>query len=92
MVIYRGVVKDGVVVLPDDADLPDGQQVEVRIVPVSPEGTWDDERERRFVLHLREAGYLSSPEGPAPDQAEDDFAPIEVSGIPLSQMIIEERR
>ena len=92
MVIYRGVVKGGVVVLLDDADLPDGQQVEVRIVPVSAEGTWDEERERRFVQQLWEAGYLSTPEGSAPDQAEDDFAPIEVSGTPLSQMIIEERR
>ena len=92
MVVYRGVVKDGVVVLPEDVNLPDGQHVEVRIAPVSQEGTWDEEHERRFVRALRESGFLSTPEDPAPDQGEDDFAPIEVSGTPLSQVIIEERR
>ena len=45
---YRGTVKDGVVVLPPEAGLPDGTTVEVQ--PVSPDGSGPDPLDE--LLHV----------------------------------------
>jgi hypothetical protein len=38
---YRGTVKNGIVVLEDGAELPDGQPVEVTALPLDPANTSD---------------------------------------------------
>jgi hypothetical protein len=93
MVTYRGVVRDGVVVLPEDVHLEDGREVEVYVLPAGSTAPTEEERERLFKEQLIREGFLA-PRAPVPpdDQDDDDFEPIEVAGTPLSQMIIEERR
>lgn len=92
MTVYRGIVRGNRVVLPEGVHLADGLVVEVDVAPVSHQERSDEERERSFVQGLEESGVVGRREPVALDEAEDDFTPIEVSGTPLSQMIIEERR
>jgi hypothetical protein len=89
--IYYGVVRNGVVVLPDEAQLDEGSLVEVRGPLV------DAERPlalRKTLLEQRliDAGVLDPPDEAAPFPEEVDFTPIEVKGKPLSEIIIEDRR
>jgi len=86
MVIYHGVVKDNVVVLNENAQLPDGVAVEIH-VPIAP--SLPDDREL-----LRTRGLLqdTTTASPAPLPAGIDRSPIPVRGQPLSEAIIAERR
>ncbi len=87
MAVYHGVVKDNVVVLPEDARLPDGMTVEVHVPPMPP--ALPDAKQL-----LRARGLLLDAT-PTPPEAEDrqmDRRPIVVQGQPLSQTIIAERR
>ncbi len=52
MAIYRGIVKDNVVVLPDDIQLMDGLIVEVHVTRQNLEQPVRDERETAFLEHL----------------------------------------
>ena len=85
MAIYRGIVKDNVVVLNGDARLSDGTAVDVYVAP-----------SKRAVENelLRARGLLSdaaaAPEATLPEGI--DRRPIEVQGQPLSETIIRERR
>ena len=87
-----GVVRGKVVVLPEDVTLPDGSTVEVRVV--SPDRTRADEAqaEEQFKRKLVELGLLAQVRTPAPIPPDVDRTPIEVTGKPLSKMLIEERR
>ena len=53
----------------------------------------EDEKARiaTAIARLRMQGWLLPPSSPAPP-APTDFAPIQVQGKPLSEVIIEERR
>lgn len=54
MAVYRGVVKNGVIVLDDGVRLPDGTVVEVRV-----EVGWRSEAFERVLRHRQQnAGYL----------------------------------
>jgi hypothetical protein len=48
--------------------------------------------EDEFAQHLAAKGIISLPESAEEDEGEDDWEPVEVTGKPLSEMIIEERR
>lgn len=92
MVVYDGVIRDNVVVLPDGVRLPEGTPVEVR---PRVGGTRDDDDSVAVDAELRAAGLLEE----APDDLDagvaaggDDFEPVPFTGRPLSEQIIEERR
>ena len=87
-----GVVRGKVVVLPEDAALPDGSTVEVRVVSPHSGRTEDAEAEAQFKQKLVELGLLAKVRPPAPIPADVDRTLIQVTGKPLSEMIIEERR
>jgi len=93
MAVYRGVVKGNTVMLEGPADLADGVIVEVRPIASSPEELAEREREEEFQRHLLEIGRISSIPSREPDPLDIDFTPIPIlSGPPVSQTIIEERR
>ncbi len=86
MAIYHGVVKDNVVVLNENARLPDGVTVEIH-VPVTP--SLPDDREL-----LRARGLLQDVTTTSPVTIPEDIdrSPIPVQGQSLSEAIIAERR
>ena len=84
MAIYHGVVKDNVVVLNENARLPDGVAVEIH-VPIAP--SLPDDREL-----LRARGLLQDAIVPVTIPEDIDRSPIPVQGQPLSEAIIAERR
>jgi hypothetical protein len=57
------------------------------IGPAKPQMT-----EEEFARYLATKGVISLPEEATEDDDDDDWEPIEVSGQPLSEMIIEDRR
>lgn len=49
--------------------------------------------EGEFAQHLAAKGIITMPSPPAEEDADDDdWEPVEVTGKPVSEMIIEERR
>lgn len=92
MPVYQGVVKDNAVVLPEGVQLDDGLVVEV-VVPTN-ELAADDlaAREAAFRQHLIDTGRLIQPPAGANRQAVTLIEPVEVEGVPLSEMIIADRR
>lgn len=90
MSVHHGVIRDHVVILPGNAQLVDGQRVEVRIL--------DRKRskaraaEDAFQQRLLEIGLLSEVRPSAASQLAQGRVLAEVAGKPLSQAIIEERR
>lgn len=46
--------------------------------------------EDQFAKHLAAKGIITLPE--SADEGEDDWEPVEATGKPLSEMIVEERR
>jgi len=86
MTIYHGVVKDNVVVLNENAQLPGGVAVEIHVSIAS---SLPDDREL-----LRTRGLLQDTTTAAPVTlpAGIDRSPIPVQGQPLSEAIIAERR
>lgn len=94
MRIYRGVVRDGAVVLPEEAHLEDGTSVEVRVLHALTNGISEEEAEQRFqrkLLALRMISEIVPPVSTLTDEEFDDFEPIEIEGEPLSEQIIRER-
>ncbi len=93
MAPYDGVVRDNVVVLPDDVRLPDGTPVEVR--PRVGDAR-DDDDSAAVDAELRAAGLLDETlddlDVGAAATDRDDFEPVPFNGRPLSEQIIEERR
>ena len=87
MQVYEGIVKDRVVLLPEDVHLDEGLRVEVRI-PEAGEETPEALYKRR-LMDVGLLGEIRRPSGPGTDQ---DRTPIQVKGKPLSEQIMEERR
>lgn len=90
--IYRGVIKDRVVVLPEGVELADGSEVEVHVLASDadttprariPDAVKDELLARGLVIEFKDPPMVA-PEG--------DRTPVRVEGKPLSEMIIEERR
>jgi hypothetical protein len=81
MDVYRGVVRNNVVVLDPDVQLTDGLTVEVR-VPTKPLSVEQILRERGLLQDTKERGAAAPPA---------DRHPISVNGQPLSEQIIAER-
>lgn len=91
MAIYYGVVRDRQVVIEGDVPLADGTQVEIR-----PRWSVEDEQtqvESAIKEHLRAAGVLTPAEAfQSADDLDEEFEPVSVTGRPLSEQIITERR
>lgn len=92
MAVYQGVVKGNVVVLPENAHVPDGTTVEVRVAEPQQAEATSEEQEILFQQHLVEIGLMTEVRKPGSRAPSSDFTPIKVSGKPLSEMVIEERR
>jgi len=92
MSVYYGVVRGKTVILPDEARLAEGTVVEVRAVAEDRAPPQLPLPEELVKQDLHEAGLLLEIKRPALESCEDDFTPITVTGKPLSETIIEERR
>jgi hypothetical protein len=80
-------------VLSGPVDLPDGAEVEVRPIAPAPASPEDRAREDAFLQHLLASRRISALPTGEPDPPGMDRSPIEIlSGPPVSQTIIEERR
>ncbi len=87
MAVYYGIVRDNRVELEGDARLANGVRVEVR-----PRGVSTQEDDAVADEILRSEGLLEDePSGP-PRAPFGSFKPVTVTGQPLSEQIIEERR
>jgi hypothetical protein len=87
MQVYEGIVRDRVVILPEDVQLEEGLRVEIRVP-----GAESESLEALFKRRLVEEGLMEETEGPASSNMPRDRTPIRVKGKPLSEQIIEERR
>ncbi len=87
---YRGIVKGNVVVLPEDAELADGQVVEVYVPPSESEQSIEWSPEQRLKRRLIELGLVREAAVVPPGPAGDDWTPIEVTGKPLSEHVLED--
>jgi hypothetical protein len=87
MQVYEGIVKDRVVLLPENVHLDEGLRVEVRVSTAEQES-----REEMFKERLVEAGLIERIRKPSWPLVEEDRIPIRVKGKPLSEQIVEERR
>jgi predicted DNA-binding antitoxin AbrB/MazE fold protein len=87
MQVYEGIVKDRVVLLPENVHLDEGQRVEVRIREAGQKSS-----EELFKIRLVEVGLLEEFRRPSLPLADQDRTPIRVKGKPLSEQIMEERR
>jgi hypothetical protein len=81
--------------------LPDGTEVEVRLGRESDldtrgtpahEDVSEQQREEAFLESLLQSGRITSIPTRRPPPGWEDWKPIESSGPPLSEQIIEERR
>jgi hypothetical protein len=90
MSVYYGTIKNRVIILPEDARLIEGAKVEVRV--------FDRQRakaratEDAFQQRLLEIGLMREVGPAAPGQSVQGRALVEVTGTPLSQAIVEDRR
>jgi len=96
MATFQGIVKDNVVLLPEEVHLQDGTQVEVTVVPAIFQGQRSPESleaaEEAFKQHLLAEGLILEIKRPSLTEPEGNRRPIKVKGKPMSQMIIEDRR
>lgn len=90
--VYRGVVKDGVVVLVDGGDLPDGSVVEVRVIASDAENTPRARVPDAVKAEMLARGLVLEFKEPPLHAPDGDYRPIQVAGKPLSEIIIEDRR
>lgn len=87
MQVYEGIVKDRVVLLPEDVHLDEGLRVEVRIREAG-----QGSPEELFKKRLVEVDLLEKIRRPSWPLAGQDRTPIQVKGKSLSEQIMEERR
>ncbi len=92
MPTYRGIVKGNVVVLPEDAELAEGQVVEVYVPPSESEQLVASSPEQRLKRRLIELDLVRESAVAAQEPADNDRIPIEVTGKPLSEYVVEDRR
>ena len=83
MLVYQGVVKGNVVVLPKGVHLEEGLTVEVRLAQPT---------ENLFKQQLMALGLLKEAKVLSNLSPLKKRTPIQVKGQPLSQIIIQERR
>jgi len=81
-------IKEDVRALP----LEDLQQVRELVDSLLSEPAKPKMTEEEFAHYLAVKGIISLPEESAEGDDDDDWEPIEVTGKPLSEMIIEDRR
>lgn len=86
MVKTTGTLENGVIRLREPVDLPPGTEVSITIEPVA-EGM-RSEHLLRQALHDRGLWVGRAQIGPGRDPG---FKPVPVTGLPLSQVIIEDR-
>lgn len=90
MSVYYGTIQGNTIVLPREVRLTDGLTVQVRVWPLQrPVTSQQVTSEIQFKQKLLELGLLNDLKTPSPLE-EAPF--VQVSGKPLSEMIIEERR
>jgi hypothetical protein len=84
--IYRGVVKNNAVVFDESIELPDGMEVEVRLlVPDKPPGeATEAERQQAFLRYLLATGVISRIPSRLPDPPDLDRTLLEVEAPPVS--------
>ena len=87
MQVYRGIVQDRVVVLPEGVHLNEGLRVEVWVREAGQESA-----EELFKKRLVEAGLIEGIRRASWPLAEQDRTPMRVKGKRLSELIIEERQ
>ncbi len=92
MLVYDGVVRNQVVILPPEAQLADGVKVEVRIRPKRGRQIAEITAEEQFRHGLVAAGLLCEAKAPYEAGPIGDRTPVQVAGKPVSETIIEERR
>lgn len=90
--VYYGVARGNVVVLPAGVEIPDGLQVEIRMLESHDAASGQEPAADLLQQRLLERGLLREIRGPAPVPAPGDRTPVPIEGKPLSEMIIEERR
>ncbi len=90
MLIYQGMIKGKVVVLPEEVHLEEGTIVEVRFL-LSPQAQSSQPTESMFKQRLITLNLLTEAKTPPPISLKARRF-IQVKGKPLSQTIIEERR
>ncbi len=89
---YYGVVRNQVVVLPDDVEITDGTVVEIRVITTAGPA---DERlspDSSLAERLVASGLMREVKPPLAKVPEGDRTPIRVAGEPLSETIIRDRR
>ncbi len=74
--------------LPPDEQRQLREQLNVLVEP----SLTEDEREDEFERYLAAKGIITLPEPSPEDDADDNWEPVTVTGKPISEMIIEERR
>lgn len=72
--------------------LDEQRLLQERLNAIVPSSLTEDELEDALERELAAEGIITLPTFAAADDADDDFEPIEVTGEPLSEMIIRERR
>jgi len=87
MVVYYGMIRDNRVELEGDVRLADGVRVEVRLQNISAR---EDDTAADEIL--RAEGLLAEEPPGSPRAPFGSFKPVVVTGQPLSEQIIEERR
>jgi hypothetical protein len=96
MTAYHGIVKDNVVLLPEEVHLQDGTEVEVTIIPTTVNGQISPQTleaaEEASKQRLLEKGLPTEIKRPSRTEPKGDRTPIKVKGNPMSQMVIEDRR
>ena len=89
-VIY-GTVKQNMIQLPEGVQLSDGTQVEIRPRQPERDSQQEKEAEMHFKEHLLKIGVLSHIAKPS-SATRRKFKPVIISGPPLSEQIIADRR
>ncbi len=88
MLIYHGTVKNGVIVLQEGVTLAEGSTVEVHVPDTAPEAVL-----AHVVSTLAGMGVRVETKLPATDMSESlDRTPIQTTGIPVSQLVLESRQ
>lgn len=90
--VYYGVVKGKTVILPDEVQLIEGSVVTIKGPVADLEQVPVALREALFWRYMAETGQIAAPKQALTPRASEDFEPIRVTGKPLSETIIEERR
>ena len=88
MLVYHGTVKNGVIVLEEGVTLIEGSTVEVHVPDAAPEAVL-----AQVASTLAGMGVRVETKPPTADMPESlDRTPIQTTGIPVSQLVLESRQ